>query len=566
MNGPINNVIVYNGELIATGQFTSAGGVPVNNIARWNGSIWQSLGTGLNANGFGLAVLGNDLYVGGNFTLAGGVPNTRGVARWDGANWHPVGNGTLFAVGDLVAYNGDIVAAGGFVVTLGGQQVIGLARFDTATQQWGAMDGGFLGGSGASNFAVYNDELIAVGFFRRIADRTASGIARWSDATQSWDRFGRGFNWTPSDFTTYRGDLIATGVFESAGDVEARGVARWDGEEWHPLGGGIDNLPMPITDCLTVYNDELYVGGHFFYADGGNVPVHHIAKWNGDTGTWSDVGGGVSGSEIPRIHAMAVYNGDLIIAGDFTVAGGMPCFNIARWDGKQFHAMGAGVGQVFSMAVYNGELYVSVFTGLNGMQRWDGAQWHAVPGGFNGFSMTVFNGKLISGAQTPHAYNGSTWTPLPGWSWNPNGIGLIISGYAVFNGELVVAGMFEDPAGITDSDHLVRFDGTTWKSMATDRGTTDSITSGIWVHNGYLITGGRIDHRDGTMSNWRRFGPVCSPADINGDGQVNVNDLLAVINGWGACGITCPADIAPPPSGDGQVNVIDLLMVINNWG
>jgi hypothetical protein len=61
--------------------------------------------------------------------------------------------------------------------------------------------------------------------------------------------------------------------------------------------------------------------------------------------------------------------------------------------------------------------------------------------------------------------------------------------------------------------------------------------------------------------------PACVPADINCDGVVNVNDLLAVINGWGACPAKgpCPADIAPP-GGDGVVNVNDLLMVINNWG
>lgn len=60
-----------------------------------------------------------------------------------------------------------------------------------------------------------------------------------------------------------------------------------------------------------------------------------------------------------------------------------------------------------------------------------------------------------------------------------------------------------------------------------------------------------------------------SPADITADGHVNVIDLLAVINSWGACPAppqTCPADIAPQPNGDGVVNVLDLLLVINNWG
>jgi hypothetical protein len=58
------------------------------------------------------------------------------------------------------------------------------------------------------------------------------------------------------------------------------------------------------------------------------------------------------------------------------------------------------------------------------------------------------------------------------------------------------------------------------------------------------------------------------PGDVNIDGSVDVDDLLAVINAWGACPtppVTCPADVAPP-GGDDQVNVDDLLAVINNWG
>jgi hypothetical protein len=52
------------------------------------------------------------------------------------------------------------------------------------------------------------------------------------------------------------------------------------------------------------------------------------------------------------------------------------------------------------------------------------------------------------------------------------------------------------------------------------------------------------------------------PGDADGDGQVNVIDLLTVINGWGACVGLCPGDL----NGDRVVNVQDLLMVINNWG
>lgn len=60
--------------------------------------------------------------------------------------------------------------------------------------------------------------------------------------------------------------------------------------------------------------------------------------------------------------------------------------------------------------------------------------------------------------------------------------------------------------------------------------------------------------------------PTCN-SDIDNDGLVNVDDLLAVISAWGACAdpSDCPADIAPL-GGDGVVNVDDLLAVISAWG
>jgi hypothetical protein len=48
--------------------------------------------------------------------------------------------------------------------------------------------------------------------------------------------------------------------------------------------------------------------------------------------------------------------------------------------------------------------------------------------------------------------------------------------------------------------------------------------------------------------------------DINGDGNVNVSDLLAIIGQWGLA--NSPADV----NDDGIVDVSDLLIVIDNWG
>ena len=55
--------------------------------------------------------------------------------------------------------------------------------------------------------------------------------------------------------------------------------------------------------------------------------------------------------------------------------------------------------------------------------------------------------------------------------------------------------------------------------------------------------------------------PQTCTGDVTGNGSVNLDDLLAVINAWGATGPN-PADV----TGNGVVNVDDLLAVINAWG
>ena len=55
--------------------------------------------------------------------------------------------------------------------------------------------------------------------------------------------------------------------------------------------------------------------------------------------------------------------------------------------------------------------------------------------------------------------------------------------------------------------------------------------------------------------------PPLPVGDIDGDGHVNVDDLLAVINSWGRCAC-CAADLDE----SGAVDVDDLLAVINTWG
>jgi hypothetical protein len=73
-DGTVHSAIVdAAGDLYIGGTFTIAGDVLATNIAKWDGSAWSALGSGLDDQVCALAVSGSDLlYVGGSFKMAGG--------------------------------------------------------------------------------------------------------------------------------------------------------------------------------------------------------------------------------------------------------------------------------------------------------------------------------------------------------------------------------------------------------------------------------------------------------------------------------------------------------------
>jgi hypothetical protein len=106
----------------------------VNNIARWDGSEWSALSgplaLGVDSTVYTLAAFddgnGPALYAGGHFTTAGGITVDR-IARWDGWAWSPIGDppdiGTNDVVLDLDAFDdgpGPALYAGGEFTTAGG--------------------------------------------------------------------------------------------------------------------------------------------------------------------------------------------------------------------------------------------------------------------------------------------------------------------------------------------------------------------------------------------------------------------------------------------------------------
>ncbi|HWW00117.1 MAG TPA: hypothetical protein VNZ64_10520 [Candidatus Acidoferrum sp.] len=75
------------GKLYCCGRFTNMSGITASSIARWDGTRWEALGSGLYADspivrGTGLAIRGNDIYAAGTFDGAG-LADSSGIARWN---------------------------------------------------------------------------------------------------------------------------------------------------------------------------------------------------------------------------------------------------------------------------------------------------------------------------------------------------------------------------------------------------------------------------------------------------------------------------------------------------
>src|SRR5438552_17910823 len=81
VNGEVHAVTTWDPDgpgvqpevLVVGGSFTVAGDILANNIATWNGTSWKAVGAGLNGDVRALTVYNGNLIAAGNFTLSGGA-------------------------------------------------------------------------------------------------------------------------------------------------------------------------------------------------------------------------------------------------------------------------------------------------------------------------------------------------------------------------------------------------------------------------------------------------------------------------------------------------------------
>lgn len=321
--GPINSLLeLPSGQIVAGGQYqTSSTGGTLMNIALYNGAGWVPLGTGI-SHSLGptrvdalAATAAGGVIAAGWFDFAGGVP-VNNVALWDGSAWHALGLG-VSSVGSvpgakaaLTLPSGDVIVAGAFN-RAGVLSVNNIARWDG--ENWHRLANGINGGALPVIFELAllpNGDLVAAGEFQYAGQVAARNVARWDGAV--WHPLGAGLDSLVKDIVTLpSGEIIATGRFFATPGSGGNAIARWDGQVWS--GFSVDPSPGGTGEKI-----ELLPTGDIV------VGVRSSLKlWNGTE--WRTIS-----QQAPVTATSVLANGDLL-AGGWDDIGIPTAIRVAQW-------------------------------------------------------------------------------------------------------------------------------------------------------------------------------------------------------------------------------------------
>jgi hypothetical protein len=312
----------------------------------------------------------NLLYAGGHFSTAGGI-TVKGIAKWNGTQWDSMGTLNISAtstnVKSILRYNGSIYALGGFY---------GLANVAYLEKWNGSSWDSIARVPGALGMREYSNEIYVWGGFTQVGSQPINNIAKWNGSVWNSVANDTNFNAFINDIEFYNGELYVIGGFYDSVSGKNQ-IAKWNGSRWVGLGNGIYNIGNDLW-CLKGYNNELYVGGSFYESEGN--AGNYIQKWDGSS--WSDVGGGMAGQgnnpqSNATVEALQIHNGKLYACGVFLYSGGVfsPYFSI--WDGSNWCSLGSNFSlPVTAFAWRSDTLHVGgSFTTIDGLPYNRSAKW-----------------------------------------------------------------------------------------------------------------------------------------------------------------------------------------------
>jgi hypothetical protein len=440
------------GNLYAGGNFTTAGGISANGVAKWNPktSTWSALGSGIMNNGYQRLTCDSygNLYVGGSFTDAGGVP-ANSIAKWNPttSTWSALSSGVNGRVGALAFDDSDNLYVGGYGITnAGGISVNNIAKWNGTS--WSALGEGLTGPYYESNcraIAFKSGNLYVGGAFTAAGGVPANHIAKWNPITSVWSALGTGMNHVVEGITfDFSGNIYAGGQLTNAGGSPTTSIAKWNGTSWSSVGTGYQSWILTLAFDSS---GKLYAGGDF--SSIGGIAANSIAVWNGSA--WNYIGNGKTGLDGDIIDLAFDLTGNLYVGGYFTSAGGVPANNVAKWNGSSWSALGSGLAITDESEWYqpvcasslvfdsSGNLYVGGrFTSAGGVPANSIAKW-------NGSSWSALGSGLTL---TDESYN------------YPNAFSLVFDS----SGNLYVGGYFTSAGGVP-ANNVAKWNGSSWSAL-----------------------------------------------------------------------------------------------------
>ena len=332
----VNAMTTLGSRVVAGGAFDHPTGDPqaANNIVAYNGLLLSRLGLGMDGPVFALKSFthpsgDHELIGGGEFTSAGGI-TADFIARWvedplgfPPAQWAPMGSGFNSSVFAIERFNNATIAAGQFDLS-GGTAVNRIARWNEETRTWQPMGAGAGGGMNGSVRALKayslpspplgRIQLVAGGSYTTAGGAAANRIASWTDSTiapgsPAWTAMGAGFDGTVLAIERHAGSTYAGGDFTASGATTLNRIARWvpSSSSWVPVGNGTGF--NGTVSALKSSGANLYAAGSFTTVDG--VTARRIARWNGSD--WESM----QGDPNAEVTALALYNNELHAGGSF---------------------------------------------------------------------------------------------------------------------------------------------------------------------------------------------------------------------------------------------------------
>ncbi|MCB1605933.1 MAG: hypothetical protein KDI71_03005 [Xanthomonadales bacterium] len=295
VDGFIRGVAANETDLYVGGGFSSLNGQPINSVARFNFQTrqWFALGSGVDNGVAGLAAIlqltDDSLYVSGQFASAGGQPAAN-IARFSLSEqtWHPLGAAGadgIMGSAHAMALSGDDLYVGGFFSAAGGEPASSLARYDTARLQWVPLAQGTspsIYGLGVSGSSLY-----AAGDFFEAGGLPSDGLATYDLATGQWQNISTNrdqFDFYQSLLPTEQGFFLG-GQFPQVAGVTTNSLVRYEAQtqQFYPLDDGLQasNGDQGFVQAQAICSGRLWVGGSFSYAGGGLS--NNIAAYRLDT-------------------------------------------------------------------------------------------------------------------------------------------------------------------------------------------------------------------------------------------------------------------------------------------